>query len=128
MSVERRERNALIVKLWNEGKSNQEILTVLRRAGYKGLVDTHSLSGVIARLKRRGRLKIKRPQLGWDIDKVVSKQVNKTASQQVYKRATFYIEPSTLKALKFLALRGDKNLSEVVREAFFLYLSKQSDL
>ncbi|HIE33820.1 MAG TPA: hypothetical protein EYP86_01615 [Candidatus Altiarchaeales archaeon] len=58
------QRNALIIKLWNEGKSNQEILTALKRAGHKDLKDTHSLSGVIARLKRRGKLPKERPQEG----------------------------------------------------------------
>ena len=61
--TEKPKRNALIIRLWNEGKSNQEILTTLKRAGYKDLKDTHSLSGVIARLKRRGELPRERPQV-----------------------------------------------------------------
>jgi hypothetical protein len=68
MALAKGKRNALIVKLWNEGKGNQEILTRLKRAGYKDLANTHSLSGVISRLKRSGKLPKERP--GQELTKI----------------------------------------------------------
>lgn len=153
MSPIKPKRNALIIKLWNKGKNNQEILTALKRAGYKDLVDTHSLSGVISRLKRTGKLPRERPgqeltkieregieegggrfgevvkfQVGKRTNKVISKQRDKSTSQLVYKRATFYLTLETIKQIKLLAVKRDKSISELVRETFTEYLSKQSDL
>ena len=118
MSPIKPKRNALIIKLWNRGKSNQEILTALKRAGHKDLADTHSLSGVISRLKRSGKLPKERPdqeltrieregirevergfgikfQVGKKVDKGIGQQGDKSISRQVHKRATYYL---TLKA------------------------------
>jgi len=61
MPVAKEKRNALIVRLWNEGKSNQQILTALKKAGHKDLADVHSLSGIISGLKRAGKLPRERP-------------------------------------------------------------------
>lgn len=117
-------RNALIIKLFNQGKSNQEILTTLKRAGYKGIKDTHSLSGVIARLKRTGKLPKERP-LSQQVDKLTNQQSTKTTSQQVYKRATYYLTPEVVKEIKLLAVKKDVNTSELVREILTEYISKQ---
>ena len=45
MPVEKSKRNKLIEKLWLEGKSNREILTRLKQAGYRDLQDTKSFGG-----------------------------------------------------------------------------------
>ncbi|MEA1965187.1 MAG: CopG family transcriptional regulator [Candidatus Aerophobetes bacterium] len=120
-------RNTLIIKTWNEGKSNQEILTTLKRAGYKDLKDTHSLSGVVARLKRVGKLPKERPQ-SQQVDKLTSQQITKSISQQVYKRATYYLTPEIVKKIKLLAVQRDKDASELMREILGEYLSQQGDL
>lgn len=142
-------RKALIIKLWNQGKSNQEILTALGRAGYKGIDDAHSLSDTISRLKRRGKLPKERPQLelakvereGIDqagkafggavkiqvgrVNKTPSKRRDKSTSQQVYKRVTYYLAPEMIKKIKLLAVQRDIDISELVREILTGYLSKQ---
>jgi len=139
-------RNALIVRLYNEGKSNQEILTALKRAGYKDLKDTHSLSGVIARLKRRGEIPKERLQqeltgiekegmrtveqmLGVKISAgETSRHVTKSPKRQKYKRITFYMEPEMVKQIKLLAIKRDIDISELGRQVFFEYLRQQNDL
>lgn len=143
MPQPKEKRNALIIRLWNEGKTNQEILTSLKRAGYKDLVDTHSLSGVISRLKRTGKLPKERPDQGLTrIEKErirevergfggvvklkVGKQVDKSISGQVHKRATYYLTPEMIKEIKLLAVQRGIDTSELVREIFTEYLSKQN--
>ena len=42
------------------------------------------------------------------------------------KRATYYLRPEQIKALKLRAVMGERNLSEVVREAVDRYL-KEAD-
>ena len=42
------------------------------------------------------------------------------------KRATYYLRPEQIKALKLKAVMGERNLSEVVREAVDRYL-KEAD-
>ena len=147
-------RNALIVRLYNEGKSNQEILTALKRAGYKDLKDTHSLSGVIARLKRRGEIPRERPQqelteiekegmrtveqmlgvkisageTGQRVIKSSSQQRDKSPKRQKYKRITFYMEPEMIKQIKLLAIKRDIDISELGRQVFFEYLRQQNNL
>ena len=40
------------------------------------------------------------------------------------KRATYYLRPEQIKALKLRAVMGERNLSEVVREAVDRYLQQ----
>ena len=40
------------------------------------------------------------------------------------KRATYYLRPEQIKALKLKAVMGERNLSEVVREAVDRYLQQ----
>lgn len=134
-------RNALIVKLWNQGKNNQEILSLLKRAGHKDLVDTHSLSGTISRLKRRGKLPRERPneelttieregkreiERGFGVKLKVGEQVDKSISGQVHKRVTYYLTPGMIREIRLLAVKRDIDTSELVREIFTKYLRKQN--
>ena len=41
-----------------------------------------------------------------------------------FKRATYYLRPEQIKALKLRAVMGERNLSEVVREAVDRYLGE----
>ena len=49
-----------------------------------------------------------------------------TSDSDSLKRATNYLRPEQIKALKLKAVMGERNLSEVVREAVDRYL-KQAD-
>jgi len=140
----KQERNQLVVKLYNEGKANQEILAALQRAGYRDLKDTRSLTGTIARLKRAGKLSERRVRIGQQIDKVTSKQITKlqskqvikstskqvikSTSKQVYKRATYYLALEVIKQVKILAIKRDVDASALVRDILTKYLSRQGDL
>ena len=48
----------------------------------------------------------------------------KTSDSDSLKRATYYLRPEQIKALKLRAVMGERNLSEVVREAVDRYLEK----
>jgi hypothetical protein len=45
-----------------------------------------------------------------------------TSDSDSLKRATYYLRPEQIKALKLKAVMGERNLSEVVREAVDRYL------
>jgi hypothetical protein len=63
MFESKQERNALIANLYFEGKTHREIITELRGRGYRDLKDTRSLSRVISKLKEKGVIPTKRPDL-----------------------------------------------------------------
>ena len=46
------------------------------------------------------------------------------ADSDSLKRATYYLRPQQIKALKLKAVMGERNLSEVVREAVDRYLQE----
>jgi uncharacterized protein (UPF0305 family) len=52
-----------------------------------------------------------------------SKQVNKSTKGK-YKRATFHLLLSQIKDIKAIAFHNDKDISEVAREAFAEYISR----
>lgn len=128
-------RNALIIRLWNQGKGNQEILTTLRRAGHKDLADLHSLSGTISRLKRAGKLPRERP--GQDLSRVERegiKEVEKAFGGAVKfkaaspstststRRMTFWLPGDMIETLKRLAAREKRTASAILREILGKYL------
>ena len=96
---EKEKRNELIKELWEQGLSNREILTRLKQAGYGELKNEKSLSGVIARMKRRGILPMERPGVGdrleavakyakaspvsGAVDKLLSKKLHKLTSEEM---------------------------------------------
>ena len=53
-----------------------------------------------------------------------TQEVTKSTSQPVHKRATYYLRPEQIKALKLRAVTEERDLSEVVREAVDRYLGK----
>ena len=100
---EKEKRNELIKELWEQGLSGREILTRLEQAGYRDLKDGKSLTGVIARMKRRGILPKERPgvtkvkgdrleavarvakarPVSGAVDKLPSKKLHKLASEEM---------------------------------------------
>ena len=97
---EKEKRNELIKELWEQGLSNRDILSKLKQAGYGELKDQKSLSGVIARMKRRGILPRERPGImevkGDRLEAVaryakvrpVSNAVDKLPNEKVHKLAS----------------------------------------
>jgi len=119
MPQPKEQRNALIIKLWNQGKSNQEILTGLKRAGHKDIADTHSLSGTISRLKRRGKL----PRERQATIKPEKKITRKPESQKKIK-ATFQLPENLFIQIKIKAAKERRGISDLVGEIFKEYLGK----
>ncbi len=59
-----------------------------------------------------------------------ARQVTKSRSQhggntEVFRRATYYLRPEQIKALKLRAVEAERNLSAVVREAVDTYLANR---
>ena len=74
------ERDKVIIRLYFEGKSPEEILAELKSKGHTDLKDTHSLLPLIARLKEEGAIPEAKPDLTaaergwlWEIGKMFDK-------------------------------------------------------
>ena len=140
MSLEKTERNKLIARLYNQGKSNREILSGLREAGYSDLGSVASLKMQVSKLRKAGKLPQERP-VGKQMDKVISPQVKKLRTREVdksiklqdkgigkYKPVTFRISEETEWQLKTLAVRRREQVSKLVREIFDDYLSRNREV
>lgn len=57
--------------------------------------------------------------------KAAEQQADKSQSQQVYKRATYYLRPEQIKRLKLLAVERERELSALVRDVIDEYLGRQ---
>ena len=55
---------------------------------------------------------------------VQSASLQTSSESDSLKRATYYLRPEQIKALKLRAVLGERNLSDVVREAVDRYLSQ----
>jgi hypothetical protein len=53
-----------------------------------------------------------------------STTLQSSSDSNFLKRATYYLRPEQIKALKLRAVLGERNLSEVVREAVDRYLTQ----
>jgi hypothetical protein len=89
MFKSKEERNALIAKLYFGGKSNEEIIAELRERGYQDLKDTHSLSAVISKLKKKGAIPAQKPDLAriekewlWEIGRMFGRIKGVSASRR----------------------------------------------
>jgi len=118
MPQAKEKRNALIIRLWNKGKSNTEILTALKKARYKGLTDTHSLSGVISRLKRAGKLDRVRP--GQELTRMEREGMKRVSTQTQTststRRMTFWLPVPTIEKIKRVATNQGKTCSALLRD------------
>lgn len=160
MSLEKTQRNELIIKLYNQGKTNRQILAGLREAGYSDLVSIGSVKMQISRLRKAGKIPKERGQpltkiekevaqasggLVQFADKITKREVDKPSSPQVkksrtrqvdksiklkdkgsgkFKPVTFRISEETEWQLKTLAVKRREQVSELVREIFDDYLSR----
>jgi len=111
------QRNKLIINLWKQGKRNPEILTGLKRAGYKDLKNTKSLTGVLARLKRAGELLGER-----QITRKPEKKITRKPEIQKRIKVTFQLSEDLFFQIKIKALEERKRISEFVEGIFEEYL------
>jgi len=160
MAKEKIERNKLIIKFYNQGKINREILAGLQEAGYSDLGSIASVKMQISRLRKAGKIPKERGQPLTKIekevaeasgglvrfaDKITNRAVDKSRSPQVkksrtrqveksiklqdkgigkYKPVTFRISEKAEWQLKALAVSRREQVSELVREIFNDYLSR----
>lgn len=126
MAKPKAERNRLFLEDWQKGLNNQS------------LAEKYNLSiGGVKALKQRLRVK-QTGQKSTKIEKEVAqasggliKFASKPATQETskvvkYKKVTYYLNPKMTKDIKRLALERDKDISELVRQIFAEYLSKES--
>ena len=83
MAKEKVERNRLIATLYNQGKTDQEILEELLRKGFNDYKGVKSVGMQVARLRKAGKLPLKRPL----INKITKREVDKSRKLQVDKKA-----------------------------------------
>ncbi len=137
MAKEKVERNKLIVTLYNQGKGNREILEELLKQSFDDYKKVGSVKMQVARLRKAGKIPKDRP----GIDKTTKREVEKPRSREVnesrklqdkgigkYKPATFRITEETEWQLKALAVSRREKVSELVREIFNDYLSRNREV
>jgi len=61
------------------------------------------------------------PQTNQQVDKSTSQHAAKSGE---FRRATYYLRPSQIRAMKLRAVTEGRNVSDLVREAFEAYLGK----
>ena len=112
MAKAKEERNRQFIKDWKTGLSNKEL-------GQKYKLSPGGVKGLKARLRKRDHsLYVEAP-----ISKPAIQQATRPTKQR-YGKATYYLDPEMIKDIKRLALENDKDISELVREIFNQYLSK----
>lgn len=141
MAEEKVERNRLIATLYNQGKSNREILGELLKEGFDDYKKVGSVKMQISRLRKAGKVPKERPVIDKttkrEVDKSISPQVKKSITREVdksiklqdksigkYKPVTFRISEEAEWQLKALAVSRREKVSELVREIFNDYLSR----
>lgn len=111
MAHPKTQRNREFQEAWQRGASN------------KALGERFDLSlGGVKALKQRLREKDRSLHRQTPASKPVTQQTSKVAQ---YKKATFYIEPAVIKAIKRRALEEDKDISQLVREILKKYLNER---
>lgn len=116
MAKQKEERNKEFIKAWKEeGLTDKQLQEKfgLSPGGVKGL---------------KARLRKKDPSLyqkSLIVNKTISPQVDKSTSPLVHKRATYYLNPETIKAIKQIALDRDLDTSALVREILNKYLKNK---
>lgn len=139
MSLEKKERNRLVEALYNQGKTNKEILEELLKAGFEGYQKVQGVKMLLSRLRKLGKIpqerpggvrKIKRKQqvhkgISPQMNKVIKPQVDKSTNPPIHQRATYYLTREIIREVKLTALEKDIDSSELVRKILGKYLKKK---
>lgn len=137
MSEEKVERNAMVAKLYNQGKNNNEILEGLLKQGFEDYQKVKSVTMQISRLRAAGKIPKKRPVskekrkiIKQQPSKIYKKEKIKTAKQQKIKKdiskeylpVSYYITEEMKWQLKSLAAKRRQQVSELIRNILTDYL------
>jgi len=145
MSEEKVERNAMVAKLYNQGKNNNEILEGLLKQGFEDYQKVKSVTMQISRLRAAGKIPNKRPaskekrkiikqqnskiiKLQKDkVHKVTKLQSDQKGSGKEFLPVSYRLSEDIKWAIKTLAVKSRKEVSQLVREILQKYISEQSD-
>jgi len=137
MAEEKVERNKLIMKLYNQGKTDQDILEGLVKAGFLDYQKVKSVGMQIARLRVAGKIPRKRPGskekrkiIKQQPGKVYKREKIKTLKQQNIKTGigkdylpvTYYVTEEMKWRIKSLAAKRRQQVSELIRNILTDYL------
>jgi len=142
MSEEKEERNKLIIKIYNQGKTDREILTGLLKAGFEDYKKVKSVTMQISRLRKAGKLPLKRPVTNkittGQKSKVIKLQKDKVKKHtqlqsdqkgigQEFLPVSYRLSEDIKWAVKELAVKSRKEVSQLVREILQKYINEQND-
>ena len=134
MSEEKVERNAMVAKLYNQGKSNSEILEGLLKQGFEDYQKVTSVTMQISRLRKAGKIPNKRP-VSKKKRKIIKQQNNKITKLQNDQKGSgkeflpvsYRLSEDIKWAIKALAVKSRREVSQLVREILQKYINEQSD-
>lgn len=139
MTKPKTQRNELIIELYNQGKTDREILAGLLEKGFDDYQKVKSLTMQVSRLRKAGKLPLKRPVT----NKITKREVDKSRKLQVGKKAklqsdqkgsgqeflpvSYRLSEDIKWAIKALAVKSRKEVSQLVREILQKYINEQND-
>jgi len=142
MTKPKTQRNKLIIKLYNQGKTNREILKGLLEKGFNDYQKVKSVTMQISRLRKAGKLPLKRPVTDKitsgqksKVTKLQKKKVQKHTKLQSNQRGigkeflpvSYRLSEDIKWNIKALAVKSRKEISQLVREIFQKYINEQND-
>lgn len=137
MSKEKVERNRLVARLYNQGKTDIEILAGLLEKGFNDYQEVKSVAMQISRLRKTGKVPQERPGskekskiIKKQPSKIISKEKIKTEKKQKIKKGigkeylpvTYYIPEKIKWQIKALAAQKRQQVSELIRNILTDYL------
>ncbi len=142
MTKPKTQRNELIIDLYNQGKSDQGILDGLLTKGFNDYQKVKSVTMQISRLRKAGKLPLKRPVTN-KITSGQKRKVTKLQKEKVHKQTklqsdqkgigkeflpvSYRLSEDIKWAIKALAVKNRKEVSQLVREILQKYINEQND-
>lgn len=142
MTKPKTQRNELIIELYNQGKTDREILAGLLEKGFDDYQKVKSVTMQVSRLRKAGKLPLKRPvtnkitsgqkskitKLQKDkVKKITKLQSDQRGSGQEFLPVSYRLSEDIKWAIKALAVKSRKEVSQLVREILQKYINKQND-
>jgi len=159
MTKPKTQRNELIIDLYNQGKSDREILTGLLKAGFEDYQKVRSVSMQVSRLRKARKIPKERPlskiekevaqasgglikfankitrgqerkvtKLQKDkVKKITKLQSDQKGIGQEFLPVSYRLSEDIKWAIKALAVKSRKEVSQLVREILQKYINEQND-
>lgn len=142
MTKPKTQRNELIIDLYNQGKTNRQILAGLLEKGFDDYQKVKSVTMQISRLRKAGKLPLKRPvtnkittpqkskvtKLQKDkVQKHIKLQSDQKGSGKKFLPVSYRLSEDMKWNIKRLAAEQRKDVSQLVREILQKYINEQND-